>query len=227
MDTAELRLFVFDLAGTTIADDGRVLRAFRSVAAREGLEADDAWLTSRMGWFKTRVFEDLLARNDRDPAQARVLTESFDRTIGDDYRADPPRPLAGAVDSMQTLRAAGTAIGFTTGFTRAVTDVVFGARPFGHDFTPDAVVASDEVERGRPAPDLVFEVMRRVGVVDPRTVGVAGDTPADLEAGTAAGCRVVVGVGHGTHTLAQLASAPHTHLLPDLGGLVAAISETP
>ena len=48
---------------------------------------------------------------------------------------------------------------------------------------------------------------------------MAGDTPSDLGAGTAAGCGFVVGVGHGTHSLDELAAHPHTHLLPDLDGL--------
>jgi beta-phosphoglucomutase-like phosphatase (HAD superfamily) len=88
------------------------------------------------------------------------------------------------------------------------------------------VVASDEVINGRPAPDLIYEGMRRLDISDPSHVGVAGDSPSDLEAGTAAGCRIVVGVGHGTHTLAQLAEAPHTALLPDLTGLMDVIHES-
>jgi phosphoglycolate phosphatase-like HAD superfamily hydrolase len=61
--------------------------------------------------------------------------------------------------------------------------------------------------------------MRLCGVTDATRVGVAGDTPADLQAGTNAGCRIVLGVGHGTHTLSELTAAPHTHLLPTLAGL--------
>jgi phosphoglycolate phosphatase-like HAD superfamily hydrolase len=68
--------------------------------------------------------------------------------------------------------------------------------------------------------------MRRCDVDDPSTVGAAGDTPSDLEAAAAAGCRVVVGVGHGTHTLDELSGAPHTALLDDLTGLMDAIRAT-
>jgi beta-phosphoglucomutase-like phosphatase (HAD superfamily) len=81
------------------------------------------------------------------------------------------------------------------------------------------VVASDEVAHGRPAPDLIYEAMRRAGADDPGRVGVCGDTPSDLEAGHAAGCSMIVGVGHGTHTLEELAAHKHTHLFEDLMGL--------
>jgi phosphonatase-like hydrolase len=226
MDPGELELFLFDLAGTTIRDGGRVLEAFRAVAGDEGLAPADSWLTARMGWFKTRVFEELLADAGRDPSEAGALTARFDEVIGNDYRNDPPTALPGAVDSLQALSRAGVKIGFTTGFTRAIADVVLSTLPFGPDVTPDVVVASNEVEHGRPAPDLVLEGMRRTRTTDPGRVGVAGDTPADLEAGTAAGCRIVIGVGHGTHTLDELRAAPHTGLLPDLTGLLAAIRDS-
>jgi ATP-binding cassette subfamily B protein len=49
---------------------------------------------------------------------------------------------------------------------------------------------------------------------------VAGDTAADLEAGTNAGAAVIVGVGTGGYELDQLAAGPHTHLLPALPGIL-------
>ena len=82
------------------------------------------------------------------------------------------------------------------------------------------VVTTQRDERSRPAPDLVLAAMAKCDVADASRVGVAGDTPADLQAGTAAGCRFVIGVGHGTHALEDLAKAPHTHLMHTLEGLV-------
>lgn len=227
MNPADLTLFLFDLAGTTIVDDGRVLRAFRDIATREGLAVEDDWLLTRMGWFKGRVFSELLVDAGRDPTEASALTQRFDAVMAEDYRMNPPRPLAGAVEAFSELRAEGVMIGFTTGFTRAVAELILSSRPFGQSFRPDVLVASDEVASGRPAPDLIHEGMHRLDIIDARTVGVAGDTPSDLEAGSAAGCRVVVGVGHGTHTLDELSRAPHTALLPDLAGLMDAIHRTP
>ena len=54
-------------------------------------------------------------------------------------------------------------------------------------------------------------------------VGVAGDTPADLLAGQAAGVAMIVGIGCGTHSLAQLREHPHTHLFEDLRALPAEV----
>ena len=61
--------------------------------------------------------------------------------------------------------------------------------------------------------------MQRVGVVDPQRVVKVGDTPSDLQEGSRAGCRWVVGVTAGTHSLAQLIDHPHTHLIPTVASL--------
>jgi phosphoglycolate phosphatase-like HAD superfamily hydrolase len=68
--------------------------------------------------------------------------------------------------------------------------------------------------------------MERTGVRSVERVLVAGDTVADLRAGTNAGAGVVVGVATGALGPAALGVERHTHLLPsvaDIPALVAAL----
>ena len=55
---------------------------------------------------------------------------------------------------------------------------------------------------------------------------MVGDTVSDLEAGTAAGARAVIGVLSGAHDEATLAAAPHTAILPDVTGLIALLERS-
>ena len=215
----DLDLFLFDFAGTTVRDDGIVLEAYRRVLGRAGLEADDPWLLARMGRTKRTVFEELLDLNGRPVADAPALAAGFDDAMAGVFEDRPPEALPGAEEAIAGLRAAGVAVGFTTGFSSATMAIILDRL----GWRSDAAVASDEVASGRPAPDLIIEAMRRAGVSDAGRVGTCGDTPSDLLAGANAGCSVIVGVGHGTHSLDELARYPHTHLLPDLTGLVAAL----
>jgi len=48
---------------------------------------------------------------------------------------------------------------------------------------------------------------------------VAGDTVSDLVAGTRSGASIVAGVLTGAHSAAELAEAPHTHLLGSIAEL--------
>ncbi len=85
----------------------------------------------------------------------------------------------------------------------------------------DAVIASDEVARGRPFPDMIWALMVRCGVSNPGEVAKVGDTPVDLQEGDRAGCGLVVGVTGGTHTRNVLEAYPHTHLVETIRDLPA------
>jgi HAD superfamily hydrolase (TIGR01509 family) len=54
----------------------------------------------------------------------------------------------------------------------------------------EEVITSDDVERAKPDPEIVFKACERLGV-NPTTVILIGDTQSDVLAGRAAGCKVV------------------------------------
>ena len=55
---------------------------------------------------------------------------------------------------------------------------------------------------------------------------MVGDTVSDLEAGTRAGARAVVGVLSGAHDRATLQSAPHTDLIDDVTQLMGVLTRS-
>jgi phosphonatase-like hydrolase len=117
------------------------------------------------------------------------------------------------------LKESGLKLALDTGFSRPIVNAILQRLDWSNGLLLDATVASDEVARGRPHPDLIFKAMELTGVTDPRAVAKVGDTPSDLLEGTAAGCGLVIGVTNGSHTYGQLAAHPHTHLIPSLEAL--------
>src|SRR5262249_21782852 len=89
----------------------------------------------------------------------------------------------------------------------------------------DATIASDEVQQGRPHPDMIRRAMELTGVSDPGRVAKVGDTPADLHEGEAAQCALIVGVTSGSHTRDELAAHPHTHLIDRLSTLLTLVQD--
>ena len=67
---------------------------------------------------------------------------------------------------------------------------------------------------------MILAAMKRAGVTDPARVAKVGDTPADLQEGTAAGCGFVIGFTNGSHTRGELEAHPHTHLIASLRELL-------
>lgn len=215
MPDPQLDLFLFDLAGTTVSDDGYVLEAFQRTTREAELAVDPAVLKARMGWHKQLVFATCLREAGRDEQPAPQLAARFESHYADVVRERGLVPTPGAQAAVAALQDRGVAVGFTTGFSRGTADLVLAQVGWSGYLS----VASTEVENGRPAPDLIQLGMRRAGRTDPHRVGTAGDTPSDLQAGTAAGCRLVIGVGCGTHALDELRGEAHTHLLDDLSTL--------
>jgi phosphonatase-like hydrolase len=140
------------------------------------------------------------------------------------YATSPEvRETPGTTATFVVLRRAGIKVALNTGFSRDILQTVINRLGWETAGVLDATVASDEVPRGRPYPDMIRELMRRLGVGDAGRVSKVGDTPVDLQEGTNAGCGLVIGVTSGTHTRLQLEPWPHTHLIASLEALPAVL----
>ena len=73
---------------------------------------------------------------------------------------------------------------------------------------------------------MIIGAMDRLGVADAGAVAVVGDTTSDLEAGTNAGARAVIGVLSGAHDRATLEAAPHTDLINDVTELMGVLTRS-
>ena len=86
------------------------------------------------------------------PAQLEILRNGAYSTL-----------LPGTAEVARELQARDVKIGITTGFTRAMLDILLaGGRDQG--FAPDVSVAGDEVESPRPKPFMVLKNLERMGV---------------------------------------------------------------
>lgn len=219
-----IELVVFDMAGTTINDDDGVNRCVRAALAQVGVSPTRDAVNLVMGIPKPVAIERLLERYDRLDLvpQVEAIHADFVRRMIAFYQTDPSVvEIAGSSDVFRRLRAAGIKVALDTGFSREIVDVVLKRLGWSSGGLVDATVTSDEVERGRPHPDLVFKAMRDLGVGDAKRVAKVGDTPSDLQEGSAAGCGLVIGVTGGSHTAEQLEAFPHTHLIASVAQLPA------
>jgi phosphonatase-like hydrolase len=224
MDSGDVKieLVVFDVAGTTVRDDDAVNDCLRAALAAAGVRVTRAEVNQVMGIAKPVAIGKLLERHG-GPTRA---TSAHVRDIHDDFlrrmiahytTSEAIQPMPHAEDTLMKLRRAGVRVALDTGFSRTILDTVLERLDWTGTRLFDATVASDEVVRGRPHPDLVFKAMELTGVTNPAAVAKVGDTPADLEEGTAARCGLVVGVMNGSHTGEELRRHPHTHLISHLG----------
>ena len=217
------------MAGTTVRDDDSVNTCLREALAAGQVEVSRDEVNTVMGMAKPAAIHLLIDRKQphgRPVSQARVeeIHDDFLRRMVCFYRTAPQvEPMPHAYPALCRLKEAGLRLALDTGFSRPIVNVILERLGWSDGMLFDATVASDEVPRGRPHPDLILKAMQLTGVADPRAVAKVGDTPSDLQEGTAAGCGLVIGVTNGTHTREQLAAHLHTHLIPSLAELPALV----
>ncbi len=139
------------------------------------------------------------------------MSAAYDRNLA---------PMPGAEETFTFLRERGIKVVTDTGFDATIGGLIM-ARLRWPGRLIDLAVFSSDVPQGRPAPYMIFRAMQHLGVIDVRRVMKIGDSPADLEEGTNAGCGEVIGVLSGAHTAATLGAYPHTRILPSVADLPA------
>jgi phosphonatase-like hydrolase len=149
-----------------------------------------------------------------------AIHEDFVERLIEFYRSDPSvTEVPGASETFRRLHQAGVKVALNTGFNRQIVEALLERLGWANNALIDATVASDEVERGRPHPDMIQYLMFKLGVTDPQRTAKVGDTPADLLEGRNAGCGLVFGVTGGSRTREQLEKFPHDHLINSVSQL--------
>ncbi|MGF6880865.1 phosphoglycolate phosphatase [Nocardia sp. GAS34] len=215
MSEKQIELAVLDMAGTTVADGGLVLRAFDAAATAAGIPADGPeraaateYVLETMGQSKITVFRALLGDEDR----AQLANRSFEAAY-DEFAADAT-PIPGAAEAISRLRAGGVKVALTTGFSRGTQNRLLDALGWGE--IADLTLCPAEAGRGRPYPDMVLTALLRLEIDAVDRVAVLGDTSSDIATGRAAGARIVAGTLTGAHNEDQLHGAGATHVVPSV-----------
>ncbi|WNG81364.1 phosphonatase-like hydrolase [Mycobacterium sp. ITM-2016-00316] len=208
-----IELAVLDMAGTTVTDDGLVLRAFDEAATAVGVpdsgeerEAARTYVRDTMGQSKIKVFRHLFGTEDRaqraNATFEQVYTDSIDGGVA---------PVPGATEALARLRAAGVKVALTTGFSAGTQQRIIDALDWAD--IADLVLAPGDGGRGRPYPDLILNSLLRTGIDDVAKVAVLGDTSSDILSGLRAGASVVAGTLTGAHGADALNAAGATHVV--------------
>lgn len=238
---SKIQLVVFDMAGTTVQDNHEVQDCFHKAAAETGLDADPAKVTAMQGWSKFLVFETLWQEQIGMEAPSYVSQvdtsyQRFKETLEAHYRTHPIVPTEGCLELFSWLKGEGIRIALNTGFYRKVTDIILEHLGWHQGLDKSYIGTSDSIiqasvtpseiynNEGRPAPYMIQKAMYQLGIKDPQTVVVVGDTPSDLAAGINANCRLSLGVTNGTHTREQLELSPNHGLLNSLSEVRETIS---
>lgn len=224
-----IELVVLDMAGTTVDEHGDVYRALEGAVTATGATVKPEDLQFWMGADKTEAIAALMTLGGVQSTET-VVNAQFDHfreLLAAAYAKNPPVAMPGVEDALKQLKASGIKIALTTGFSRDVADPILRTLGWGvgEGELIDAVVTSDEVAAGRPAPYMIHRVMELTGVQNVRNIVAGGDTVVDLQAAHNAGV-LPLGVLTGALKREQLEIHPHEWVLEgvkDLPEVVASL----
>lgn len=196
--TSRVQAVVLDWAGTTV-DHGSLApaRTLQKVFASVGIALSESEVRRDMGLPKKDHIHAILALpRIRDAWQSLRKKLPNESDVAQIYEQFIPLQLSclgeysalipGVVETVQLLRQRNLKIGSTTGYTRAMLDILL-ERTAKAGYAPSCSITPEDVGAGRPQPFMIFECAVRLQVYPTAAIVKVGDTPADIQEGLNAG----------------------------------------
>jgi HAD superfamily hydrolase (TIGR01509 family) len=181
----KVRAVVFDLDGVLVDSEQVWDDARRELVAELGGTWTDDATRAMMGMSSlewSRYMHDELGVGLEPSAISAAVVQKLEEL----YRRDLPL-LPGAREAVRAL-AERWPLGLASSSNREIIDLVLELADLTDAFA--ATVSSEEVARGKPAPDVYLEAARRLGVA-PGDCAAVEDSTNGLRSAAAAGMRVI------------------------------------
>jgi HAD superfamily hydrolase (TIGR01509 family) len=172
---------VFDMDGVLIESE-EVWDAIRAVYVRERGGRYDAEIQRAMMGMSSPEWSSYLHETAGVPDSPEEINAEVVRRLLEAYRSHLPL-MPGAVDAVKRL-AERYPLAVASSSNRPIIDAVLELAGLAQYF--QVTVSSEEVPRGKPAPDVYLEAARRLGVAPERCAAVE-DSHGGIRAAKAAG----------------------------------------
>ena len=206
---------VFDLDGVLLDSEQAWDDARQALVAEQGGTWTDAATRAMLGMssreWPVYVRDELGVDLGAEEINAEVV-----RRVKERYARELPA-IPGAQDAVARLGERWP-LGLASSSNREVIDLVLGELGVAESFA--VTVSSEEVDRGKPAPDVYLEAVRQLGA-DPAHCVAIEDSENGIRSAYAAGLRVLA-IPNPHFAPAPDALALAAQVLPDLGALTAA-----
>ena len=206
---------IFDFDGTLADTQRGIIATAQEVLRRMGYApADERALAATIGLPLRENFTRGagLTEEEADRAVA-IYREIFDQVAVPSITAFP-----GVEEVLATLSARSVPMAVATSRGQRSLEMLMHHLGLDRYIPPAFCFGVETAARPKPAPDIVYIILGKLGAKPEETL-VVGDTTFDIEMGKAAGC-YTCGVSYGNQSAGQLAGASPNYLLDDLRKLL-------
>ncbi|MEX0786540.1 MAG: HAD family phosphatase, partial [Dehalococcoidia bacterium] len=184
MSERRYQAVVFDMDGVLVDSEPAFHEAVNELLAPIGKQVPWEDYLSLIGTSTSHTWRGVLQIVGLDPAEAQPYAERYGDTLLE-VLGRKRELLPGVRELLDELRARGLPAGMATSSRQAWVEALMGGVGLPIE-TFDAVVWREQVERGKPAPDLYLRAAELIAVAPELCIAIE-DTPTGIEAERAAG----------------------------------------
>tara|TARA_A100001015_G_scaffold280534_1_gene342843 strand:- start:1110 stop:1829 length:720 start_codon:yes stop_codon:yes gene_type:complete len=212
-----VKMLVFDMAGTTINEKGLVYDTLYKTIKKFGLQISKEEMHKWHGSNKYEVLDYFFYKNkpirnencEIENAVREQLFSNFNNNLNDIYFT--PSDI-GLIDDklpelFENIRRKDIKIALNTGYSKDIQENLI--RKFNLNDCIDDYISSQDVSFGRPYPYMIHKLMERNNIMNVNSVLKFGDSRNDVLEGINAGCLSSVGVLSGAGTNKDLKDAKY------------------
>lgn len=219
MRTMNIKMVVFDMAGTTVDEDNVVYKTLHKCILDAGISAGlDHVLLKGAGKEKLNAIQDILISLHIQSWQTLSVEihKNFLKELDRAYLSLNVKGMPNAKAVFSKLRKKGILVVLNTGYNRQIANQLLDKIGWKLSVDFDLLVTASDVLNCRPAPDMIEYAISHFGGIESSTVVKVGDSTIDIEEGANANCIYNIGITTGAQTRAQLEKAHPDFIIDDL-----------
>jgi HAD superfamily hydrolase (TIGR01509 family) len=174
---------LFDVDGTLVDTVDLHTRAWVDTFRHFGLETTLEEIRRQIGKGSDQLLPGLVPTDVLERRQEEM--EEFRAALFKREYMPRVQPFPGVPDLFRRLRESGIKVALAS--SGKEDEVAEHKKTLGIEDLVDAATTSEDAERSKPFPDIFEAAFRKLGLSDPASVLVIGDTPYDAEAARAGG----------------------------------------
>lgn len=212
---SNIKMLVFDMAGTTINEHGIVYQIMSNTLSEYGLGVKPGEIEKWHGANKSEVFNHFLNKSDIFKMHSETYQNNFRKDIyskfykslEEEYFTSNKISLIheNLPNIFNNIREKGIKITLNTGYNKSIQTAIIDK--LGMNEFIDDYISSEEVSKGRPYPYMIHTLMERNNIEKTNQVIKFGDTKNDILEGINARCLASIGVLSGADNYQTLSNS--------------------
>ncbi|MDI6903627.1 MAG: HAD-IA family hydrolase [Methanocellales archaeon] len=176
---------IFDYDGTLVNSFEAHLRSYRKLFSELGVEIEDEEVTKRFGRSTVAILLEVLPHKFHGNVERLAWRkQQYFNEFLEGLRLYP-----GVKEVLEALKRRSVPTGLASSMNRL--SLHRSLRDLGIERYFDAIVSADDIERGKPDPDILLEMARKLGE-KPENCMVVGDSIHDVLAASKANMKIVI-----------------------------------